>query len=446
MKMKRLLAWLLVLTMCFTLMACDMRKDDDDSSVGEPTPGQTDPPESGAATPLLYRVTDQKGNVVWLFGSIHVGVEDYYPLPDYVMDAFEGADSLAVELDILAFEKDMNQQIAALRPLVYMDGTTIHNHIPEELYEKAVAVLKEYNAYAAAMDMYCPAFWGSMIESAMMQKLDGDVNLGIDRHLLNKAYKAKKEILEIESAAFQYQMMADFDDDVQLMILQSALASYEYKEEAAAELKMLMELWASGDESALTAHLSASDSTMTAEEKAVYEKYNQAMVVDRNLTMAEYAEAALASGKEVFICVGAAHVVGEGAMADQLSRRGYTVERITADGEKIIESSDSTGQTKSVFNTENIKRITFYGYYGGGKGSDVPSWYVEEITQWLGSFTIGEEAAEPIPPGTNTYHIEIEYADGTVVEEGLDVITVDGTAYCVNKDATPDCFWEIVSV
>jgi uncharacterized protein YbaP (TraB family) len=45
--------------------------------------------------------------------------------------------------------------------------------------------------------------------------------------------------------------------------------------------------------------------------------------------MADYAEEALKSGKEIFICVGAAHVVGEGAVADLLAQRGYTVELVT---------------------------------------------------------------------------------------------------------------------
>lgn len=440
--MKRLLAWLLILTMCLALAACGMNTDKD-SNIGEPETEETNPPKSGTATPLLYRVTDQNGNVIWLFGSIHVGIKDYYPLPDYVMDAFEGADALAVEFDVVAAEKDMSILIEAMQPLVYRDGTTIQNHIPQELYEKAVEVLKEYKAYAAAMDMYCPAFWGSMIDSVVAQELGGDADLGIDIHLIKKAYKAKKVILDIESAKFQYQMIADFDDDVQIMMLQSALETYEHKQEAADDLEMLMDLWASGDERGLAAYLTVSDSTMTEEEKAVYEKYNQAMVVDRNLAMAEYAEQILASGKEVFICVGAAHIVGEGAMVDLLSQRGYTVERITADGEELVTSSGDNKQTRSVFNTKNIKRITFCAYFGR---RDVPVWYMNEITQWLGSFTVGQVAPDPILPGTNTYHIEIEYADGTVIEEGMDVITVDGTAYCVNKDATPDCFWKIVSV
>ena len=40
--------------------------------------------------------------------------------------------------------------------------------------------------------------------------------------------------------------------------------------------------------------------------------------------------------------------------------------------------------------------------------------------------------------------IEIEYLDGTVVREGLDVIIVDGVSYYVNSAPTPDCLWEII--
>ena len=44
--------------------------------------------------------------------------------------------------------------------------------------------------------------------------------------------------------------------------------------------------------------------------------------------LADFAEQALSSGKEIFICVGAAHIVGDGAVADLMSQRGYTVERV----------------------------------------------------------------------------------------------------------------------
>ena len=98
-----------------------------------------------------------------------------------------------------------------------------------------------------------------------------------------------------------------------------------------------------------------------------------------------------------------------------------------------------------IFNTENIQRITFYAYYGHGKGSEVPADHLAEITEWLGTFVIDKKADDFPPPGTNTYHVEIEYMDGTIVKKGLDLVVVDGTPYYVKHAARPDCFMDIIS-
>ena len=47
------------------------------------------------------------------------------------------------------------------------------------------------------------------------------------------------------------------------------------------------------------------------------------------ILMADFTENALKSGEEVFVCVGAAHVIGVDSMIELLTDRGYTVERIT---------------------------------------------------------------------------------------------------------------------
>lgn len=321
MKLKRLFSFLLVIALCIGLTAC--------GNAAQPaTEAPSKPPVSDSSAPILYRVTDADGNIAWLFGSIHVGRADYYPLPAYVQNAFDRADALAVELDLIAFEQDLSQQIAALTPLIYSDGTTVKDHIPQELYERTVAILRAYDTYAEILDYYYPSMLSSMIDMLMIEQLGGDPNLGVDRHLLNAAYDAHKPIIEIESAAFQYQMMADFDDDIQIALLQSSVDAYDDPEGTAAELEQMLDLWASGNESDFAAFLNETDESLTAEEQELLDRYNKAMETDRNITMADYAEEALASGKEVFICVGAAHILGEGAMADLLAQRGYTVERV----------------------------------------------------------------------------------------------------------------------
>ncbi len=109
------------------------------------------------------------------------------------------------------------------------------------------------------------------------------------------------------------------------------------------------------------------------------------------------------------------------------------------------EEKDDTAD-KSVFQTKNIESITFYAYYGEGKGSKVPAEKLSEYITWLGTFTIDKKAEDGmLPPGTNTYFVEIEYLDGTVIKRGLDVIDVDGTAYYLGHAAYPDSFMNIIS-
>ena len=66
-----------------------------------------------------------------------------------------------------------------------------------------------------------------------------------------------------------------------------------------------------------------------AAQQLLYDEYTEKLITARNATMTEYAENALLSGKEVFLCVGAAHIIGEGAIAENLRQLGYTVELVS---------------------------------------------------------------------------------------------------------------------
>ena len=242
-----------------------------------------------------------------------------------MLDAYASSDALAVEFDIVTFETDFNAQIEALQQMVYADGSTIVDHISEELYNEAKAALKDLGMYNSALDYYCPAMWSSFIDSAMIAQMGVDTTLGIDLYFLNRAHEEGKTILDVESAAFQYGMMAGYSEELQALLLESSVASVELMEESKADLMQLVDAWATGNEAAFCALITAEEEFESAEEEALYNEYQNAMITQRNLNMADFAEAALKSGEEVFIVVGAAHIVGAGAMAELLAQRGYTV-------------------------------------------------------------------------------------------------------------------------
>ncbi|MBE6662357.1 MAG: hypothetical protein E7606_03635 [Ruminococcaceae bacterium] len=101
--------------------------------------------------------------------------------------------------------------------------------------------------------------------------------------------------------------------------------------------------------------------------------------------------------------------------------------------------------TMDVFHTENIVRITFFGYYGEGTPVEVPSENMEEIIAWLDSFTLEEEILEDVVPGNNTWCVEIEYSDGAFVKQGLSSIKVGDTGYYLDYDQPPECFKKLIS-
>lgn len=328
--MKRWLTGILALVLVFGLISC--------TNAPEPTKPQTEPVETTEGTepvtepvlsvpadytPALWRVEGETGAVLWLFGSVHIGDGTYEPFPAPVQQAFDSADALAVELDMVAFEKDLSAQMSALRSCVYADGTKISDHIDTQLYEDCVQVLKEHNMYTSLYDLYMPAIWMSLIEGIGYEEAGFSTD-GVDMLLLNAAYAQEKTVLEVESAEFQYNMLAAFSDELQELLLQGTLESYQ-EGNYSQELREVVDAWYHGDMDALTEE---TEEEMEPEEQALYEEYLQEMLIDRNVGMADFCQTCLQDGGTTFFCVGAAHFPGEYGVVELLTQRGYTVERV----------------------------------------------------------------------------------------------------------------------
>lgn len=328
--MKRHLALFLCLILLFTLCACGTGPNPTETTVPttatEAFTTPTEPKPAVPSSPILYRATDSQGNAVYLFGSIHIGIDSMYPLPDYVMNAYAESDTLAVEFDVLTATEDATASAQALSRMVLTDGK-IRDHIPGELYDAAVAILKENHSYISLMDMYMPILWYSMIDGFTLANAGLDDTEGIDVHLLELAHKEGKPIEDIESMESQYDMLAGMSMELQTILLENAVINYN-NPLTRLQYRQMCKIWANGNEDALISMIQAEDDQLPPEQLPLYEEYNEALSGKRNPVMAQYARDAMASGKTVFICVGAAHIVGPGALVEILTQDGYTLERI----------------------------------------------------------------------------------------------------------------------
>ncbi len=96
--------------------------------------------------------------------------------------------------------------------------------------------------------------------------------------------------------------------------------------------------------------------------------------------------------------------------------------------------------TIPAFETDNISKIWFK--FGPWEEVEVPSEDIEEITEWLETFKIGDKVKrrEKQPAGINSVSIQIEYSDGSIVENGLSTIKLGKREYHLIHAEVPDCY------
>lgn len=284
--------------------------------------------------PLFWEIEGEDGNKVYLLGSIHVADKSAYRLPEDIMDAFFESDSLAVECDTIAFTEDFARQLEyTYKYMMYSNGESIEDHLSEETIDGLIDLLEQYPEYLSEQMItvetlkHCkPAVWMSAIDNIFVGESKLDTDLGIDTHFLKLAKAMGKEVLEVESIEFQYNMMDEFSDELYELIFASYLQISA--EDQVQSLLDLYEAWKDGTPEDELEPEDTDDESLTDEEIELIEGYNNAMVYDRNIGMADTVEDYLDSGKNVFFIVGAGHMTGEGGIIDLLTERGYDITQL----------------------------------------------------------------------------------------------------------------------
>ncbi len=324
----RLAVGVLLVLLLATLSACTVRTTPLDAANLTGTtsaPAHTDGTEPASGL-LFWEVTSPDGTeTMYLLGSIHVADDSIYPMPEVVMDAYQSSDLLAVEADILAYEQDQKAISRLTTRFFYMDGTTIRDHLPADLYEQARARLTDAGLYAEAYDWVHPFLWNSLLDQIVTDASGLDAEHGVDRHFLELAHQSGKQIFEVESVEEQYSIFLSFSDEIWTALIAEMLETEP--EAQIADLRDMYDLWKSGDVDAFTAYCETDLDGLSEEERALYETYNDAILTRRNLGMTQTALDLLQSGETCFLVVGAAHMVGETGLVESLQQSGYMVEQ-----------------------------------------------------------------------------------------------------------------------
>lgn len=289
-----------------------------------------------AAKGAFWKVSGGK-NSVYLLGSVHLGDSRIYPMNDDMLEAFDNADVLAVEVNLLDMAEGQNYM---QQKMFYQDGTTIDQVISEELYTLYAEKMESFGVQKEMYNILKP--WSAAFT---IQNLDAQANsdysggLGVDVYFMSKALNTKP-IVEIEGLKFQTDLLDGFSPELQEGFLLGVLAppaeeTSESETDATSTedesdetpaivtaLDQIFATWITGDieglEEVVAIDVDASD------------EFSTKFFFDRNDHMYETVLEYLEDDTEqtYFVVVGAGHMISDKGIVKLLQDKGYTVDQV----------------------------------------------------------------------------------------------------------------------
>jgi hypothetical protein len=288
----------------------------------DPAPVAQTPPYSleqlaqAPARGLLYAA--RKGDqTAYLFGTIHLGRAEFYPLDLATTQALAQASELAVELDATdaARMRDALLKYAFLPP-----GQTLAATLPAELHQRLGAQADALGLAAAELQPLKPWMAALSLLTGLVRAMGYDAGYATDFYLIELARALDKPITELESADEQFALFDRLPREDQLVFLDESLRLFE-NGQAAGDLESLIAAWLAGN--AATLHELALKSLRDSPRSAAW--MERVLVTERNLHMAERIEQLTARGRTPFVAVGVLHLTGETGLPALLAARGYAV-------------------------------------------------------------------------------------------------------------------------
>lgn len=268
---------------------------------------------------------------MYLLGTIHMVPKSFFPLPRSVLTPFHNAKYLVCEVDISQHTSPpmaISDTLLEDATLTYPPGESLYHYFDRKkihklrnfLHKQGICTPQLYNHFYKLK----PQVIYAMTTQAIYNRSGIDpTRIGIDHMLLNLATKLKKPILELESMAFQEQLLADCYD--------------------------ISSCSAIGDSSLFTIPLStgralkkikdASHYLKTISKKGLWAyKYvdtvsqlvppDHPLLGTRNKSMADKLGSYLQTDDSYFVAIGALHLHGKGNVLERLEAKGYTIRKI----------------------------------------------------------------------------------------------------------------------
>ncbi len=268
------------------------------------------------ASGLAWRVTSPDGACLYLVGTVHAARPDFYPLPAAITDAFEAADTLAMEVNTTAIDPGAAARFGRDNGTL-TNGRTLEDVLGAEDWRRASEWGRQLGVPQRRLSRMRPWLAAVTLVSLEIRRMGLDSELGMEMHFAGRAVERDMPIVELETLVEQLSALSNLSPAAEAAFLKQSLTT---PDEFAATVNNIVDSWLAGDADAMETVLD--DSYDGAEE--IYDAVMRA----RNKRWLPAIERMLTTDQVHFVAVGALHMVGEDGLVKLLERRGYSVERL----------------------------------------------------------------------------------------------------------------------
>lgn len=266
-----------------------------------------------ADAPFLWQVQGPKATH-YLLGSVHLLPQSAYPLPEALEQAYAQTRGLVLETDPLALETP-EMQTRMIEAGV--NGRGLRKEIDAALYARVRRQAQASDLPPGTCDYFKAWLCALSLTLIEYQRSGMDPNLGLDRHLHQRARADGRPVGWLESPETQLALFADMDAAMSEQFLDSSLedlARSEWRPEA------LVRLWRENDTATLSALIDDS--------RRDYPRTYARLLGDRNRAWIGALVGYLRGDSAQLVVVGAAHLVGRDSLVGLLESRGFAVRAV----------------------------------------------------------------------------------------------------------------------
>jgi len=265
-----------------------------------------------APTSCVWKLEGAGGTTVYLAGSVHLLRQKDHPLPGTYDQVYEDSERIYFEVDMSEMESPENA-MKMLQMSMLPDGKTLEDVLSADTYSRLNAYLSKGGMAGNPMlTRLNPGMMGITISALEAMKIGAMPDLGVEKIYDTKAREDGKEIIGLETAEFQINMLKRVSDKDGDQFIAMTLDDIEDSPEKLGEL---IDAWKKGDAKTMD--------EMINEEFDPQDKLAQILLFERNANWIPAIEKELErTDGNAMIIVGAGHLVGKGSVLDMLAKKG----------------------------------------------------------------------------------------------------------------------------